>query len=115
MNTYFFHTNGDYEVNCWASNLIGNIREKRLESTGIVRGFATEDYSFFPRQPEDVKSAGSFRMGERDERAIRPEDFAKLKRGGDGTCEAVILWLSHQFAVNKNRNFCVRTFQQEPR
>ena len=28
-------------------------------------------------------------------------------------CDAVILWLSHQFAVNKNRNFCVKSFAQE--
>jgi hypothetical protein len=30
-------------------------------------------------------------------------------------CEAVLLWLSHQFAANGNRNFCVVTFAQEPK
>jgi hypothetical protein len=80
-----------------------------------VRGFTDKDNSFFSRRPEEVESAGGFSIEERRERAIPPEEFSKLKRGGDGTCEAVILWLSHKFSVNKNRNFCVRTFQQEPR
>ena len=115
INTYIFHTNGDHETNCWASARIGDIRERRLSSGGLLKAFTKEDFSIFPRQPEEIKSAGEMSITETRERAIPPEDFGKLKRGGDGTCEAVILWLSHQFTFNKNRNFCVRTFQQEPR
>jgi hypothetical protein len=115
MNTNIFHTNGDYETNAWASQKIGDLRERYFKTDGLLREFKKEDYSLFPRRPEEVGSVGKLSISEKKERAIPPEDFGKLKRGGDGTCEAVIFWLSHQFAVNKNRNFCVRTFQQEPR
>jgi hypothetical protein len=115
MNTYIFHTNGDYDTNCWASERIGELREKRLRSSGLLRDVPSEDISIFRRRPEEVKGVGGLEVVERRERAIPPEDFGKLKRGGDGTCEAVIFWLGHQFAINNNRNYCVRTFQQEPR
>ena len=95
MNTFFFHTNGDHDTNQWASEKIGDIRERHLSTGGLLKGFTKEDYSFFERRPEENKSVGEMSISETRERAIPPEDFGKLKRGGDGTCEAVVLWLSH--------------------
>jgi len=102
MNTYIFHTNSDYETNSRASQRIGNLRARRWSTGGLIKGFGKEDYSMFSRQPDEVKCVGDLKMEKRNEPAIPPEDFGKLKRGGDGTCEAVVFWLSHQFAVNKN-------------
>ena len=115
MNTYIFHTNGDHATNCWASDRIGLLREKVLHSSGLLRDTPDEDISIFSRRPDEVKSVGAFTVKEKHEPAVPPEDFGKLKRGGDGTCEAVIYWLGHQFAINRNRNYCVKIFQQEPR
>ena len=115
MNTYIFHTNGDYETNIWASQRIGDITVKKLTTDGLMRSITHEDVSFFPKSPEEVKSIGRFSLGEETKRAMPPEDFSKLKKGGDGTCEAVVLWLSHQFACNQGKNFCVATFEQEPK
>lgn len=115
MNSCILHTNGDHRTNKWASERIGNVREKRMRTDGLFRGITAEDLSIWPRRPEDNKSIGHISFEKSDEPAVRPEDFSKLKRGGNGTCEALIVWLSHQFACNRGRNYCVRTFSQEPR
>jgi len=115
MNTMFFHTNGDMTTNRWASDKIGEIRKLKLTTDGLLRPMQDKDYSFWERRPEEVKNVGKMSIAEERKSGLPPEDFARLKRGGDGTSEAVLLWLSHQFAVNGNRNFCVVTFMQEPR
>jgi len=115
MNTYLFHTNGDLETNQWASAHIGEIRKSKLTTDGLLRPMRDKDYSFLQRRPEEVENVGKMRIEDETKPSMPPEDFAKLKRGGDGTCEAVLVWLSHQFAANRNRNFCVLTFEQEPR
>ena len=116
MNTYFFHTNNDVETNCWASSLIGEITTKHLTSSGtMIKPFSADDYSFFGRDPNEVKHIGQYQISEETKLALRPEDFAKLKRGGppDGVCQAVVFWLAHRFEANHGRNFCVVTFDQE--
>ncbi len=115
MNTYIFHTNGDLDTNRWASERIGEIKKLKLTTDGLLKPLRDKDISFSERRPEEVGNVGTMKISEEKKSAIRPEDFMKLKRGGEGTCEAVILWLAHRFAANQNRNFCVLTFEQEPR
>jgi hypothetical protein len=114
MNTYIFHTNGDLDTNRWASERIGGVKKLKLTTDGLLKPLRDKDISFFDRQPEEVESVGKMKISEETKQAMLPEDFAKLQRGGEGTCEAVILWLAHRFAANQNRNFCVLTFEQEP-
>jgi hypothetical protein len=113
MNTYIFHTNGDLDTNRWASERIGGVKKLKLTTDGLLKPLRDKDISFFDRQPEEVESVGKMKISEETKQAMLPEDFAKLQRGGEGTCEAVILWLAHRFAANQNRNFCVLTFEQE--
>jgi hypothetical protein len=117
MNTLLFHTNGDMTTNRWASEKIGEIRHLKLTTDGLLKPLRDKDISFWERRPEEVENVGKMKITEEQKRGLPPEDFAKLKRGGgkDAACEAVLLWLSHQFAVNNNRNFCVLTFTQEDR
>lgn len=115
MNTYVFHTNGDLDTNRWASDRIGQIKKLKLTTDGLLKPLRPKDISFWSREPHEVENVGALSLQEETKRGLDPEDFSKLKRGGDGTCEAVILWLSHRFAANKNRNFCVLTFEQERR
>ena len=116
MNTYIFHCNGDLDTNKWASERIGQEKKLKLTSDGLLKTLSHKDITFFDdRPPDEVKNIGGFGLSEETKSFFRPEDFANLKRGGGGTCEAVILWLSHQFAANKYRNFCVSTFDQEPK
>jgi hypothetical protein len=115
MNTYIFHTNGDLDTNRWASERIGDIKKLKLTTDGLLKPMRDKDISFFDRRPEEVESVGKMKIKEETKPAMLPEDFMKLKRGGEGTCEAVILWLAHRFAANQNRNFCVLTFEQEER
>jgi hypothetical protein len=114
MNTYIFHTNGDLETNRWASAHVGEVKKLKLTTDGLLRPLKDKDISFFTeRRPEQVENVGRFTLAEETKQSIPPEDFAKLKRGGDGSCEALIVWLAHSFAANRGRNFCVLTFEQE--
>ena len=116
MNTHIFHTNGDPDTNAWASQKIGTVKKKHWRTDGLIKGFTKEDHSILNRKPAgETKSVGSLTITKTEEPGMRPEEFGKLKKGGDGTCEAVILWLAHEFAVNNKMNFCKRVIQQEKR
>ena len=116
MNTCIFHCNGDLETNRWSSQRIGEVKKLKLTTDGLFRHLKDKDIKFLEdRRPEEMENVGTMKVIEETKAALRPEDFMKLKRGGEGTCEAVVLWLAHQFAVNQNRNFCVVTFEQEPK
>jgi len=65
--------------------------------------------------PPKPATDGIFVRRTLEDSGFRPAEFSRLKRGGDGTCEAVIFWLSHQFECNDGKSFCRRTFTQEPR
>ena len=115
INTHIFHTNGDFDTNQWAAQRIGQLKKLKLTTDGLLRPLTAKDISIFERPPEETRNVGHFSLEKETKNAVEPEDFMRLKRGGDGTCEAIILWLSHQFAVNRNRNFCFLTFEQEKR
>ena len=116
MNTYIFHTNGDHETNSWASERIGEERSWKLKSGGLYHDTPKESLTFFENQrPDQMKHIGGFTAGEERKRAVPPEDFGRLKRGGDGTCQAIIYWLSHQFAANQGKNYNRIWFEQEQR
>lgn len=111
MNTHIFHSNGDDYTNRWASEKIGLTRRLKVSASNLFSPLKASDVTFFPRDP--VESKGSISLGEEKEPAIPPERFAQLKRGGDGTSEAVIHWISHRFAINESRNYCVKVFEQD--
>jgi type IV secretory pathway TraG/TraD family ATPase VirD4 len=113
MNTHIFHANGDHETNRWASQKIGMRTRLKVSASGILRPITEKDVSLFPRYPEHYNNRGGVSLAEEKEPAIPPEQFSRLKKGGDGTCDAVILWLSHQFEVNGGKNYCVKTFTQD--
>ena len=117
INTLIFHTNGDSETNRWASDKIGEVKEKHFVTSGLVRGFTPEDYSFFTPPGQISKSAGSLDITETSELGMPPDKFSELLRGGPdtGKCEAVILWLSHKFECNQGKKFAKRMFHQEKR
>lgn len=116
MNTFIFHTNGDMHINRWASDKIGDVRRMKFTSSGLFKAVPMEETNpFRSNDPDTLKSIGSMSLNEEIKPGLPPEDFAKLVRGGEGYCEAVILRLSHQFASNHGRNFCVLTFEQEAR
>jgi hypothetical protein len=116
MNTHIFHTNGDMTTNKWASERIGLDRTETLKGQGLIRPILDENISFFKKQrPENFKNTGGFKWDKEKEPAFPPEDFAKLKRGGDGTCDAVVFWLAHQFEFNSGKNFTILNIEQEPR
>jgi hypothetical protein len=119
MNTLIFHTNGDPKTNNWASEKIGVVKERHFSAGGLFKGFTQKDYSLssliFGQPPEGRSCVGNLSIEETEKLGMRPEEFSKLKKGGDGTCEAVILWLAHQFEINGGKQFCKRTFAQEPR
>ena len=114
INTHIFHTNGDMTTNKWAAERIGIERSETLKSQGVFRPVLDENISFFKQQrPEHFKNIGGFKWDKEKEPAFPPEDFAKLKRGGDGSCDAVVFWLAHQFEINGGKNFAVVSFGQE--
>ena len=115
MNTQIFHTNGDHDTNFWASQKIGEVKTKHFTTGGLLKDLGSEKFSIFGKKAEENKLSGNLGIKEKSEPGMKPEEFSRLKRGGDGTSEAVVLWLAHQFACNGGKNFCKRIFQQEPR
>lgn len=113
INSIIFHTNGDRETNVWAAERIGQLKKLKLTTDGLLKPLNENDITFLDRTPQETKNVGAFSLSEETKHAISPEDFMKLKRGGNGVCEAVIFWLAHRFAINRNRNFAVITFAQE--
>jgi len=115
MNTYIFHANPDPHTNGFASEVIGDARRNHLTSDGLLKDTPYTDYSLYFKPPGELKSIGKLGVSTKQQRAIPPEDFAKLKRGGDGTSEAIVFWMSHRFAVNGGHNFHKAIFPQQPR
>ena len=117
MNTHIFHANGDLDTNKWASEHLGT----------TMRSQVSVSISSHPKPPkqtghwlldmfnheEKQESNASTSVQKHRERLLEPEAFAQLKKGGDGTCQAVILWMSHRFRCNQGRPFRVITFEQD--
>jgi hypothetical protein len=52
-------------------------------------------------------------VNQQREAIFQPEQFAMLKKGGDGNCEAVVMWVSHPFSCNNGMPFRVIRFEQD--
>lgn len=116
MNTQVFHANGDLETNQWASEKIGT-EITTLVDVSFSQEPKKEDQ---PRhwfwdmgRPRETEPKSSSSVKQQRDKVIQPEQFAMLKKGGDGFCEAVVSWLSHPFKANKDRPFCLKVFKQE--
>lgn len=100
MNTKIFHANADIETNRYASELIGDIYyEESTRSTTVAGQFSAS-------QNKSVKI----------DRAVRPEDFARLKTGGKSNDSRVEGYLHLQGTTLKEgidtKNHAKVTFNQ---
>ena len=66
-------------------------------------------------RPIEKESKSSSSVKQHRDKIFQPEQFAMLKKGGDGFCEGIVSWLSHPFKSNQNRPFCQKVFEQEAR
>ena len=107
MNTQVFHANGDHDTNQWASAKIG--KETKTHFNFSTSPEPQPGFWDLLKLTQTKTSTSTTRVLEE---IVRPEEFSKLKKGGDGTCEAILLWVSHQFAANGGRPFMKLTFNQ---
>lgn len=119
MNTQVFHANGDLDTNTWASEKLGT------ELTTLVNVSVSSQpkrpsepkHWFFDAfklpESEERESHSSTSVNQHREKVFQPEQFAQLKKGGDGSCEAIILWVSHEFKCNKSLPFRQAVFEQD--
>lgn len=110
MNTKVFHANGDLDTNQWASAEIGKELKTRFNFTTQPEQQPQSVWDYF--KPKSRTSTSTSRQWEQ---LIRPEEFAELKKGGDGTSEAILFWMSHKFADNGGKPFKKLVFDQEQR
>ncbi len=118
MNTQVFHANGDLETNKWASEKIGTELTTLVDvsiSQEPKRETQPRHWFWDMGRPIEKESKSSSSVKQHREKVIQPEEFAMLKKGGDGFCEGVVSWLSHPFKANQGRPFCLKIFEQEPR
>jgi len=108
MNTHIFHTNGDLETNKWASERIGTAIQTLTNFSN-----SSNRKSSGAEGPNDAESGTSTSVNQQFASAFRHESFQLLKKGGDGFCEALLLWTSHRFAGNGGKPYCVKQFQQD--
>lgn len=96
LNTKIFHANADIETNRYASELIG----ERLEyerSTGQTQG---------------KDSTMSMNRTPKYQHIVRPEDFPRLKTGGDHNDDKVEAYMHVQGTVLKEANHKLLVFKQ---
>jgi hypothetical protein len=117
MNTHVFHANGDLETNKWASEKMGTTMRMLVNvsiSSQPKHSTQPKHWLFDAfKQDTERESTSSTSINQHREKVFQPESFAQLKKGGDGSCQAVILWVSHQFKASKGRPFCVKVFGQD--
>jgi hypothetical protein len=117
MNTHVFHANGDLETNKWASEKMGTTMQMLVNvsiSSQPKHSTQPKHWLFDAfKQDTERESTSSTSINQHREKVFQPESFAQLKKGGDGSCQAVILWVSHQFKASKGRPFCVKVFGQD--
>ena len=68
-----------------------------------------DSWTFWPAE-EEQKVSTSF--DESRDKAVQPERFFTLKMGGDGECEAFIIWVGHKFKAT-GRHYRLKTFTQD--
>ena len=116
MNTHIYHANGDLETNKWSSEKLGT----------AIKTLVNVSISSQPKHPthpkhwlldmfkqDERESTSSTSVNQHRETIFQPETFSQLKKGGDGTCQAVVLWVSHKFRCNQGRPFRVTVFEQD--
>jgi len=108
MNTQVFHCNGDMMTNQWASQKIGQEMKLRLGFSTAPEPPEKGFWDFFKPAASRTTTSSSKQW----EPIVRPEEFFRLKNGGDGTCEAILLWVSHQFQSNGGKPFMKLVFEQ---
>jgi hypothetical protein len=113
MNTHIFHANGDLDTNKWASERIGsaihtlvNFSSSSSQSSPATGGKKEDRH-------RDQQASSSTSVSEHTGPAFKHESFQLLKKGGDGTCEALLLWCSHRFKSNGGKPYCVKEFEQD--
>jgi hypothetical protein len=111
MNTQVFHCNMDDFTNRWAAQKIGQELKTRFNFS-ISRSDQSRPDKFF--EPNTRSSTVGSSSTKSWELLVRPEEFSALLKGGDGTCEAIVLWMSHQFQCNDGKPYAKIIFNQEP-
>lgn len=95
LSTKFFHNNNDHTTNEWAANAIG-------KSWVMPKSFSTGENT-------------SFGMSEQFNWEVLPNQFTKLRTGGEkhkGLVEAIIVT---SWEWSNGKNYLTRTFKQEKR
>jgi hypothetical protein len=116
MNTQIFHANGDLETNQWASDKLGTALKTQVQVSYQSQPKRSSDplnWFWDALTPEQRESTSSTTINQQREKVLEPEEFSKLKKGGDGTCQAVVLWVSHEFKCNEGRPFRTLAFDQD--
>jgi hypothetical protein len=109
MNTQVFHCNGDEVTNRWAAEKIGKELKLRFNFS-TSRSDQTKPDQFFESTTRS-KTFGSS-SSKNWELLVRPEEFSALMKGGKGTSEAIVLWMSHQFQNNDGKPYAKIIFNQ---
>lgn len=106
IGTYVLHHNPDHLTNMWIANILGEV------SDFATRFNEPENQGFF-----DSKLWRPLidrpKLTEISRPAITQRDFLSLKVGGDGTCEAYVVWLAHKFRRSGGHCFIKMTFNQD--
>jgi hypothetical protein len=111
MNTQVFHANNDHYTNKWASDKIGKELRTRINFSTSMETPKTQGFWARFDTPESKSSRGTSSHTQWEE-IVRPEEFHRLKKGGNGTCEAYLLWMSHSFQANGGKPFVRMAFNQ---
>jgi hypothetical protein len=117
-NTQIFHTNGDPDTNRWASEKMGTELTTQLKVSVSSepkhpeqpKNTIWDSWTFWPAE-EEQKVSTSF--DESRDKAVQPERFFTLKMGGDGECEAFIIWVGHKFKAT-GRHYRLKSVFENP-
>jgi hypothetical protein len=111
LNTKIFHANNDVQTNEWSSKQFGSELRRRRSTTQNP----PQARGFFDAFSQTINPTGntSFSHAENWEPAVRPEEFNKLRNGGEGNnfeVDAYITW--PQLDDGQGRHFILTTFLQ---
>ncbi len=110
MNTQVFHCNMDDFTNRWAAHKIGQELKMRFNFSITANDPPKSNQAFDPFSRSSKLTTSSAKNWEL---LVRPEEFSALLKGGNGTCEAIVLWMSHQFPNNDDKPYARLIFNQE--
>lgn len=101
LNTKFFHANADVETNRYAAELIGDTKQYD-PTTGSSTG-------------TDGNISASKSSTRKYDRAVRPEEFPRLKTGGPQNANKVQCYMHVQGDLLQNVNHKLLSFNQPPK